>query len=89
MNDRYFALYRGIVTDNDDPSGRMRIRVRVPEVLGGLEAWALPCVPPGFETVPEVGTAVWIQFEAGDPEHPVWMGTLGAEGGCLGRDGPT
>jgi hypothetical protein len=80
MSDRYFGPYRGIVTDNDDPSGRMRIRVRVPEVLEELDAWALPCVPPGVESVPEVGTAVWIEFEAGDLEHPVWMGTLGVGG---------
>jgi hypothetical protein len=77
MNDRYFGPYRGIVTNNDDPSSMMRIRVRVPEVLGELEVWALPCVPPGVESVPDVGTVVWIEFEAGDPEHPVWMGTLG------------
>jgi hypothetical protein len=77
MSDQYFGPYRGTVTDNDDPSGRMRIRVRVPDVLGELDAWALPCVPPGVESVPEVGTVVWIEFEAGDSEHPVWMGTLG------------
>jgi hypothetical protein len=79
MSERCFGPYRGIVTDNDDLSGRMRIRVRVPEVLGELDAWALPCVPPGVESVPEVGTVVWIESEAGDPEYPIWMGTLGVE----------
>ena len=75
---RYFGPYRGIVTDNDDPTDRMRIRVRVPEVLGELEnPWASPCVPPGVGAVPDVGSRVWIEFEAGDPSHPVWMGTAG------------
>lgn len=77
MSRRYFGVYRGTVTENDDPSGGMRIRVRIPEVLSELDAWALPCVPPGVESVPEVGTVVWIEFEAGDPQYPVWMGTLG------------
>jgi hypothetical protein len=77
MSDLFFGPYRGVVTDNNDPSSMMRVRVRAPEVLGELEAWALPCVPPGVTSVPEVGTAMWIQFEAGDPDHPIWMGTLG------------
>lgn len=89
MSDPYFGLYRGTVIDNEDPSGRMRTRVRMPEVLGELEAWALPCVPPGVESVPEVGTVVWIEFEASDLEHPVWIGTLGVEEGRLRRDRPT
>lgn len=26
--------------------------------------------------VPDLGQGVWIQFEGGDPERPVWMGTF-------------
>jgi hypothetical protein len=78
MNHRAFGLYRGTVTDTMDPLGMMRIKVRVAELIGEAEAWALPCVPPGTSSVPQLGTVVWIGFEAGDPSHPVWMGTLGA-----------
>lgn len=85
MSDRYIGVYRGTVTDNDDPSGMMRIQVRIPEVHGELDAWAQPCVSPGVESVPEVGSIVWIAFEAGDPKRPVWMGALGAGG----RSSPT
>ena len=86
MSERFFGPYRGIVTDNDDPSGLMRIKARVPEIFGELETpWALPCVPPGVRSVPEIGTLVWIEFEAGDPSRPIWMGTAGVEG--FSRDG--
>jgi len=87
MSNQYFGLYRGLVTDNVDPMCRMRIRALVPGVLGELEtSWALPCVPPGFGSVPDVGAFVWIEFEAGDPEFPIWMGTFGmAESGRGGE----
>ena len=86
MSNKYFGPYRGIVTDNNDPSGRMRIRVRVPDVLGELETpWASPCVPPGVRSVPDIGTLVWIEFEAGDVSQPVWMGTAGVA--ASSRDG--
>ena len=80
MNNQFFGLYRGVVTNNKDPRGLMRIVVRVPEVLGELETdWALPCVSIGVGSIlmPEIGTDVWIEFEAGDISRPVWMGTLG------------
>ena len=81
MNKGLFGPYRGIVTDNEDPSGLMRIRARVPDVFGELDTpWAMPCVPPGVTSVPEMGAFVWIEFEAGDPSHPIWMGTAGVAG---------
>ena len=78
MNNKYFGLYRGIVTDNDDPAGLMRIRIRVPSVLGDLTPFAEPCVPPGVHSVPDVGTGVWIEFESGDPDFPGCFITVGS-----------
>jgi len=67
--------------NNEDPEGLMRIKALVPDVLGEQETtWAAPCVPPGVRSVPEVGTRVWIEFEAGDPSRPIWMGTAGVAG---------
>jgi hypothetical protein len=80
MNNRFFGLYRGVVTNNKDPRGQMRIKVRVPDVLGESEtSWALPCLDIGAGAVllPENGSGVWIEFEAGDVSRPVWMGTFG------------
>lgn len=82
----YYGKYRGQVIDNNDPMQMGRIRAQVPEVLGDvLSAWALPCVPyagagSGQYTLPEVGTHVWIEFEAGDPSRPIWTGCWWAPG---------
>ena len=76
----FFGKYRGIVTDNMDPLMVGRIRARVPDVMGDQESgWAMPCAPfggdgMGFFAVPKVGAGVWIEFEHGDPDYPVWSG---------------
>lgn len=76
----YFGKYRGVVTDNRDPLMTGRIRANVPDVLGDLESgWALPCAPfggtaTGMFALPTVGAGVWMEFEHGDPEYPVWAG---------------
>ncbi len=85
MRSHFFGKYRGLVTDNADPTQRARLKVKVPAVLGDLEVWAMPCVPyagdgAGFHTLPEPGTGVWIEFEAGDPSYPVWTGCFWADG---------
>jgi uncharacterized protein involved in type VI secretion and phage assembly len=57
-----------------------RVRARVPDVLGDKESgWALPCAPfggdgMGFFAVPKNGAGVWIEFEHGDPDFPIWAG---------------
>jgi uncharacterized protein involved in type VI secretion and phage assembly len=84
MRNRYFGKYRGTVTDNADPTGRGRIEVRVPAVLGKLKVWAMPCVPyagkgVGFYSLPEPKTGVWVEFEAGDPSFPIWTGCFWAD----------
>jgi len=79
--DRFYGKYRGLVIDNQDPTKRGRIQASVPEVLGATTSgWAMPCVPyagvgSGFYSIPAVGAGVWIEFEAGDPSRPVWVGT--------------
>lgn len=84
IRNRYFGKYRGTVTDNADPTSRGRIKVRVPSVLGNLEVWAMPCVPyagdgVGFYCLPNTGTGVWVEFEAGDSSYPIWSGCFWAD----------
>ncbi len=85
---RFWGKYRGIVNDTNDPQGLGRIRAQVPEVLDTeISPWALPCTPypgpdQGWFAIPPVGAAVWIEFEAGDPARPIWVG------GWWGRDEP-
>jgi uncharacterized protein involved in type VI secretion and phage assembly len=77
---RYYGKYRGVVTNVQDPTKNGRIKARVPQVFGDLETgWALPCVPytgqqEGLFALPKVDSGVWIEFEAGDPSYPVWVG---------------
>lgn len=85
VRSRHFGKYRGTVKDNDDPTDRGRLKVRVPAVLGDLEVWAMPCVPyagegVGFYSLPEKGAGVWVEFEAGDPSYPIWTGCFWADG---------
>jgi hypothetical protein len=79
MQGCFFGKYRGIVKDNNDPTGRGRLEVLVPAVMGEQPVWALPCTPyagdnMGVYMVPEPGSGVWVEFEAGDPSYPIWVG---------------
>ncbi len=80
MSAPFFGKYRGVVTDIQDPLMIGRVRARVPDVMGDLESgWAMPCFPfagagMGFFALPTVGAGVWIEFEHGDPDYPIWTG---------------
>lgn len=76
----FFGKYRGKVTGNTDPRQLARLQVTCPAVLGeGRSSWALPSAPyagdgVGFFALPPVGANVWVEFEAGDPDYPIWSG---------------
>jgi hypothetical protein len=142
----YPGIYRGICFDIADPESRLRIRVKVPQVLGDAPTgWAWPCLPAGWrdalvkthgahanhaiaahshttaasgggsgsdpqggtvtvsvtttgttnsagsstqthdhnhdahvlqQTTPKLGEGVWVMFEGGDSDYPVWIGTF-------------
>jgi uncharacterized protein involved in type VI secretion and phage assembly len=37
----------------------------------------MACLPAGdTDAVPSVDDAVWLAFESGDPDQPVWLGRL-------------
>lgn len=78
MRERHYGKYRGKVAVNTDPLELGRIQVTCPAVLGdGRLAWALPCTPyagpgVGFFAVPPEGADVWVEFEGGDPDYPIW-----------------
>jgi uncharacterized protein involved in type VI secretion and phage assembly len=77
---KYYGKYRGTVLMNIDPLQIGRLLVQVPDVFGaGTSSWAVPCVPlAGKQTgawfVPTVGAGVWVEFEKGDPDYPIWNG---------------
>lgn len=77
---RYFGKYRGTVLNNIDPMQMGRIQAIVPDVSSVVPtSWAMPCLPVGgiqmgVFAVPIIGAGVWIEFEHGDPDHPIWTG---------------
>jgi hypothetical protein len=90
------GIYRGVVVNNADPEGKLKIKAFIPQVLGGgtESGWIEPCLPPGWASglgtvhdtytgggsftlvakVPPINSGVWIMFEGGDIDHPVWLG---------------
>ena len=77
---RFYGKYRGTVVNNIDPMQIGRIQAIVPAVSGVVPtSWAMPCLPSagintGVFTVPQVGAGVWMEFEQGDPDYPIWTG---------------
>jgi uncharacterized protein involved in type VI secretion and phage assembly len=77
---KYYGKYRATVINNIDPMQLGRIQVMVPDVSALLPtSWAMPCVPiagkqMGTYMVPQVGAGVWVEFEQGDPDYPIWVG---------------
>lgn len=74
-NRRFYGTYRGVVTDNKDPLGKNRLRLKIPQIL--FEEVTQWCWGQGASSAPAIGTGVWVTFEGGDPSFPVWGGTFG------------
>jgi hypothetical protein len=53
---RFYGIYLGLCVDNQDPENSQRIKLLVPQVLGGeFTEWASPCLP--------------VVFNADHPDH--------------------
>ena len=89
---RFYGKYRGIVTDVDAKT--MRIKAKVPAVFADADSgWAMPCVPfagasAGFAFLPDKGSAVWIEFEGGDVSFPIWTGGFWLNGQAPAQAAP-
>ncbi len=77
---RAHGLFRGDTVDVRDPEHRMRVLVSVPEVFGEEMRWAEACAEPNAGSVPAVGQQVWVMFERGSFDAPVWLGVVPALG---------
>ena len=85
---KFYGKYRAEVTnvyddkiiDNRGKENRGRIRVKCPKVLGEYESnWCEPCFSYCFDDygdffLPEKGDTVWVEFEEGNPNKPIWVG---------------
>lgn len=76
---RYYSTYRGFVASNDDPKNLQRIQLIVPELTGNAayQYWAFPKgvfsgTNHGMQIIPQKGEMVWVEFERGHPEVPIY-----------------
>ena len=80
MTEKFYGKYRGLVISNIDPMQQGRLQVQVPDVAGLAPlSWAMPCAPVagiqnGMFALPQPGSGVWVEFEQGDADKPIWVG---------------
>ena len=88
MASGFGGRYQGSVVDDADPIGEHRLRVIVPEVWGTeAGAWAVPSLPPGGAATPAVGDLVWVTFEGGDTDYPIWDAGAAPDPDAVPADG--
>lgn len=79
-HEKYYGKYRGTVVNNVDPMQMGRVQIIVPDVSNIIPTtWAMPCFPlagkqMGAYYIPQIGSGVWVEFEQGDSDYPVWVG---------------
>jgi uncharacterized protein involved in type VI secretion and phage assembly len=79
---RYYGKYRATVLNNLDAQMQGRIQVQLGDRYGMFPStWAMPAFAfagkgNGIVALPQVGSSVWIEFEAGDPDYPIWSGAF-------------
>lgn len=76
----YYGVYDGQVCNVNDPENRGRIQCVIPDVTeDSPSAWCEPCIPfasddKGDFYLPNLKDYVWVMFEHGDPNYPVYFG---------------
>ena len=84
------GLYRAIVEDVQDPDLKGRVRIRIPSIHGMKDQrggyisterlpWATPAYMVagndfGTYLIPSKGSVVFVMFEDGDMQYPVYFG---------------
>jgi hypothetical protein len=87
---RYYGKYKATVVNNIDPELRGRLICEVPDVLSIVpSSWCECCAPlsgppgpqAGVYMIPPIGAGVWVEFQRGDPDMPIWTGCRYSIGG--------
>jgi uncharacterized protein involved in type VI secretion and phage assembly len=77
---QFSGKYRGTVVNNVDPQNTGRLQVTVPDVSNiQTSTWAMPSAAlagnqSGLFAVPPIGSNVWVEFEQGNSDYPIWSG---------------
>lgn len=83
----YYGSYRAFVMDNEDPLEMNRVKLMIPMLNSSatLDNWALPIgfwggKGYGVQMLPRKGDMVWVEFESGNADYPIWKHASYAEG---------
>lgn len=74
MSQQFYGVYRAVVRSNDNPDGSYRLQINVLALESDVLLWAKACVPSVPLYLPDAGETVWVMFEMGDVQYPVWLG---------------
>lgn len=76
-NTRFAGIYRAVVVDNNDPLGKGRLRLKIPQIIGDqVTGWCWGVFPSATVQIPAINDGIWVMFEGGDPSYPTWLGTF-------------
>lgn len=87
LRSRFRGKFSGTVVDNNDSDRDGKLQISLPQILGDTQPWARPCVPYaaqglGLFIMPPKGTRVWVEFEDGNLDQPIWTGFEWPKGGA-------
>jgi len=91
MSDHLIGKFEGFVVETDsslDPNiadrKRGRILCVIPRVFGDeVKVWCDPSFSPGIFFIPHKDDKVYIEFQQGSPDHPIWVSETPKEDGDL------
>jgi phage baseplate assembly protein V len=77
----FYGVYRAQVKDNQDPDKMGKLQIHCPQIHGDTypDTWAWPMAPYagksfGLWAIPDKDEWVWVMFDHGRPEYPIWCG---------------
>ena len=84
---KYYGSYRAYVYNNEDPLDMNRVQLIIPMLNPTAvdETWAFPKnswggKDYGINLLPRKTDMVWVEFQNGDPDYPVWSHASYAKG---------
>jgi hypothetical protein len=73
---RLYGVYRAVVVNNRDPDNLRRLKVQSQATGIEVTDWVWPIQ--ATAKPPAIGQGVFILYQGGDPEFPLWVGTFGS-----------